>query len=94
VKAQKKAACIDPHGYDAGKKRRILVDTQGPLMVAIVHSADIQDRGGGELLVATPFGFYPFLIKLYADGGYQGRQSQRAEKKIRRPNLKIVKRFD
>jgi hypothetical protein len=36
---------IDPSGYDAGKKikgkkRHILVDTQGLLMCAIVHAAD------------------------------------------------------
>ncbi len=24
------------------------------------------------LLMATLFGLYPFLLKLYADGGYQG----------------------
>ena len=30
-----------------GKKRHILVDTQGLLIHAIVHAADIQDRDGG-----------------------------------------------
>ena len=49
---RKRGACIDPHGYDAGKKikgkkRHILVDTQGLLLHAIVHAADIQDRDGG-----------------------------------------------
>ena len=41
-------------------------------MHAIVHSADVQDRDGGALLMATLFGAFPFLLKLYADGGYQG----------------------
>jgi len=36
------------------------------------HSANIQDRDGGGLVIATLFGFYPFLTKLFADGGYQG----------------------
>ena len=36
-----------------GKKRHIFVDTQGLLMPAIVHAADIQDRDGGALLMAT-----------------------------------------
>ena len=31
-----------------GKKRHILVDTQGLLMHAIVHAADVQDRDGGR----------------------------------------------
>ena len=47
-------------------------------MHAIVHTADIQDRDGGVLLMATLFGLYPFLLKLYADGGYQGAGFQNA----------------
>ena len=53
-------------------------------MRAIVHGADIQDRDGGEMLMATLFGLYPFLLNLYADGGYQGPQFQRAVKKVLR----------
>ena len=41
-------------------------------MHALVHAADIQDRDGGVVVMATLFGLYPFLLKLYADGGYQG----------------------
>ncbi len=41
-------------------------------MHAIVHPADIQDRDGGVLLISTLFGLYPFLRKIFADGGYQG----------------------
>src|SRR4051812_45292160 len=54
-----------------GKKRHVLVDTQGLLLHAIVHAADIQDREGGVLLMATLFGRHPFLLKLYADGGFR-----------------------
>ena len=43
-----------------------------PAAHAIVHPADIQDRDGGILLLATLFGMYPFLKKLFADGAYQG----------------------
>jgi hypothetical protein len=46
-------------------------------MHAIVHAADIQDRDGGALLMTTLFGLHPFLLKLYADGGYQGARSKR-----------------
>src|SRR6202041_3091397 len=77
VKSTEKGGLTTPHGYDAGKKikgkkRHILVDTQGLLLHALVHSADIQDRDGGVLVMATLFGAYPFLLKLYADAGYQG----------------------
>ena len=44
----------------------------------MVHPADIQDRDGGVLLLATLFGMYPFLKKLLADAGYQGAQSATA----------------
>jgi len=41
-------------GYDAGKKvkgrkRHILVDTLGLLLIVIVHAANIQDRDGAKL---------------------------------------------
>src|SRR5208337_5694209 len=97
---RKRGASIDPPGYDAGKrvkgkKRHLLVDTQGFLLAAIVHGADVQDRDGGVLLMATLFGLYPFLLKLYADGGYQGAQFQDALGAIlKRVNIEIVKRSD
>src|ERR1700680_4640382 len=74
---QKRGAGDDPHGFDAGKlikgkKRHILVDTLGLLLHAIVHSAGIQDRDGGLLLLTTLFGKFPFLEKLFADSAYQG----------------------
>jgi transposase len=60
-----------------------------------VHAADIQDRDGGALVMATMFGMYPFLLKLYADGGYQGPLFRRAVKKIlAQVNVEIVKRSD
>jgi transposase len=60
-----------------------------------VHAADIQDRDGGELVMATMFGMFPFLLKLYADGGYQGPKFRGALKKIMaRVNVEIVKRSD
>jgi transposase len=60
-----------------------------------VHAADIQDRDGGMLVMATLFGMYPFLLKLYADGGYQGPQFQRALLNVvRQVKVEVVKRSD
>ena len=47
-----------PRGYDAGKKikgrkRHILTDTNGLLVAATVHAADIQDRDGAVPLLAS-----------------------------------------
>ncbi len=98
--AEKGGARIDPPGYDAGKKikgkkRHILVDTLGLLLHAVVHPADIQDRDGGVLVLATLFGLYPFLQKLFADGGYQGPVFQKgAAKALPRLKIEIVKRSD
>ena len=45
--------------------------------------------------MATLFGLYPFLLKLYADGGYQGPQFQRGlHGAMRQVNVEIVKRSD
>jgi transposase len=113
--AEKGGVSVDPHGYDAGKKikgkkRHVLVDTQGLLLHAIpafghagvrqqnawiVRAADIQDRDGGVLLMSTLFGLFPFLLKLYADSGYQAPQFQRGLKRVcEQINVGIVKRSD
>ena len=96
----KGGAWIDPSGYDAGKKvkgkkRHVLVDTLGLLLHAIVHPADVQDRDGGVLLLSTLFGMYPFLLKLFADAGYQGPQFVDAvAKRLPQLAVEIVKRSD
>jgi len=55
-----------------GKKRHILVDMQGLVLRALLTPADVQDRDGGIALLATLFGLFPFLEKLFADSAYQG----------------------
>ena len=66
-----------PRGYDAGKKikgrkRHILTDTNGLLVAAIVHAADIQDRDGAVPLLASVRRPFPWLRHVFADGGYAG----------------------
>ena len=97
---EKGGAHIDPHGYDAGKKikgkkRHVLVDTHGLVLHTIVTAADIQDRDGGASLLGTLFGLYPFLLKLYADGGYQGPEFRKSIKAVlSQVQVEIVKRSD
>ena len=65
------------------------------MLHAIVHSAGIQDRDGGILLLATLFGQFPFLEKLFADSAYQGTIFGKALAKILpRIETEIVKRSD
>ena len=68
---------------------------QGLLLRAIVHSAGVQDRDGGIWLLATLFGQFPFLAKLFADSAYAGSIFHTALGKVL-PNLKteIVRRSD
>jgi transposase len=64
-------------------------------MQAIVHAADIQDRDGGVLLMSSLFGLFPFLLKLYADSGYQGPKFQQGVAEVCRwVNVEIVTRSD
>ncbi len=98
--AHTRGACIDAPGYDAGKKikgkkRHVLVDTLGLLLHAVVHPANVQDRDGAILVMATLFGMFPFLQKLFADGGYQGPEFSTALAEVRpHLNVEIVKRSD
>src|SRR6476620_6130423 len=67
----------------------------GLLLHAVVHPANVQDRDGAILVMATLFGMFPFLQKLFADGGYQGPEFSTALAKVRpHLNVEIVKRSD
>jgi hypothetical protein len=65
------------------------------LLHTIVHSAGVQDRDGGIWLLATLFGQFPFLAKLFANSAYEGPIFNTALARIL-PNLKteILKRSD
>ena len=99
-KRRKRGARIDPHGFDGGKiikgkKRHILVDTLGLVLLAIVHSAGIQDRDGGVLLLSGLRKQFPLLAKIFADGAYAGPIFHEGLAAVR-PQLEteIVKRPD
>ena len=77
--AQKGGLGFDPSGYDAGKKikgrkRHILVDTLGLLLSVVVHPADIQDRDGAFQLLRRARRLFPFIKRIFADGGYAGEK--------------------
>ncbi len=85
-----------PRGYDAGKKingrkRHILVDTLGLLLVVVIHAANIQDRDGLALVCRRLRRRFPWLRLIFADGAYQGETAAcaAAQERLR---LQIVKR--
>ena len=86
-----------PRGYDAGKKikgrkRHVLTDTNGLLVAAAVHPADIQDRDGAAPLLASIRHAFPWLRHVFADGGYAGAKLATALAALGRWTLEIVKR--
>ena len=89
----------DAVGYDAGKKlkgRKIhaLVDTEGlPLRVG-VHSAAIRDRDGAALVLDRIRQRFNWLELVWADGGYNARQVERAVAAQPPLRVEIVKRPD
>ncbi len=65
-------------GYDGGKqikgkKRHILVDTEGFLLKAKVHAANVFDRDGIKLLLQDAKELFPRLSHLWLDAGYNGK---------------------
>jgi putative transposase len=64
-------------GYDGGKqiqgrKRHILVDVLGLLLLVVVTAANVQDRNGAELLLAPLAQQFRRLRRIWADGAYAG----------------------
>ena len=66
-------------GYDGakklvGRKRHVLVDTEGLLLALSVHPADIMDRDGIKLVLAERVrARLPRMRLLWLDAGYNGR---------------------
>ncbi len=79
----------EQRGYDGGKKvkgrkRHLLVDTQGLVLTVRVHSAKVQDREGIKLLLGLAQDRLPQrLSHLWMDAGYtgEGKGADWAEKR-------------
>ncbi len=68
----------DSRGYDAGKKvngrkRHIVVDTIGLLVVVLVTAAAVQDREGARPVLTRAKMAMPSIVLVWADGGYAGK---------------------
>src|SRR5260370_33444731 len=56
-----------------GRKRHLLVDSQGLLVAVKVHSAAVQDRDGAKRLLEPLVGVCPRMKLLWADSAYAGQ---------------------
>ena len=64
------------------------------MIAAIVHRADIQDRDGAPLLLATMRSAFPWLRHVFADAGYAGEKLRQALAKLGQWTIDIVRRSD
>lgn len=89
-------------GYDAGKKivgrkRHLLVDTDGLILKVRVHAADLQDRDGAALVLDQMDAPLSQLELIWADAGYAGDKLQgwmQTRFGSRPLRLEIVRRSD
>jgi transposase len=83
-------------GFDDGKqvngrKRQMVVDTEGNLLIAAVHPADIQDRAGAEDVLNEIHDLCPSVTHGWADQSYAGDLVEWAAK-VLGITIEIVKR--
>jgi transposase len=87
----------DTTGYDAGKKikgrkRHIVVDTLGLLLVVLVSAASLQDSPAAHQVLPALKSAYPSVTTIWADGGYNAQVAARAASE-HRINVQIVPRL-
>ncbi len=85
-------------GYDAGKKikgrkRHLAVDTDGNLLVAQVHPANIQDRDGAVPLLLALQAHQETVRTVFADSAYGGDKLATALKEANCPiTVEVIKK--
>lgn len=85
-------------GYDGGKKingrkRHVITDCLGLILVVMVSAASVTDRQAAEVLLPRLRARFRKISLVWADGGYTGRLVTWAKKKLQL-TLQIVKRSD
>jgi putative transposase len=86
----------EQRGYDGGKKvrgrkRHLLVDTEGFVLKAKVHSAKVPDQDGLKLLLDSARTAVSGLKHLWLDAGYEGRGKRWVEE-VLGLSVEIVRR--
>lgn len=86
----------DPRGTDGGKKlrgrkRHLLVDTQGLLLAVKVTAANLHDQFGARQLLARLKGKLPRLEVIWADHSYQGGFVEWVKEMLGGVRVEIVK---
>jgi putative transposase len=75
------------------RKRHIVVNTLGLPLNVVVHRADIQDRDDAPLVLdRRTRRLFPFVLSVYADGGYQGPKLEAQLARTGSWRIDVVKR--
>jgi putative transposase len=82
---------FDPAKKVEGRKRHLLVDTEGLVLKAKVHSAKVPDQDGLRLLLESARSKLSHLSHLWVDAGYQGRSRRWAEE-VMGLNVEVVRK--
>jgi putative transposase len=98
AKASKRPMSAEPRATTRGKKingrkRHLLVDAMGLVLVVSITAASVQDRDGAVPVLQEAHREYPTLEKVWVDGGYNGKilEMVGGETGI---NIEMVKRSD
>jgi putative transposase len=88
----------ETRGYDAnkkvkGRKRHLLVDTLGLVLVAWITSADVQDRDAAAAVLSLAAEQFPTLVKVWADAAYEGPRVERIAQQTG-VQVEVVRRSD
>lgn len=62
---------LDAHKKVKGRKRHVLVDTLGLLLIVVVSAASVQNSEGDKRLLEAIANAFPHLQKVWADEGYK-----------------------
>lgn len=90
---------IPDKGYDGdkrinGRKRHIVVDTQGLLLCVVVTPANDHDSVAAAQVIRRIEGKFPLLKKLLGDGGYRGKPLRQLAKKHLKAEFEVGTRSE
>jgi putative transposase len=84
---------FDPAKKVEGRKRHLLVDTEGLVLEARVHSAKVPDEDGIRLLLDPARDrLRRRLSHLWVDAGYQGRARRWVEEEVLGLSVEVVRK--
>jgi putative transposase len=81
-----------------GRKRHLMVDTEGLPVAVVVTDASANDKAGARLLLAAVREVLPRLRRVWADAGYESgplaaeARTQQVEPRTQQVELEVVKR--